>query len=249
MSSLLSKSSIALTLALAGLLSLYGIQSANAESSIRECISEFIKQGVSPDKAADLCSSGGLAVERCVEKKRYRTFEGTPRNREDGRTEYIYPTNAFDTDRVSGTQCWSDYRNFFNPSNVCWASSIRTTVMSEEKATQECQITSNSGRNPVGNGSSPNGGSTIIVLPGGGTIGGNGSSNSRYREVQPVEGPNYNGWYRYEKPSNISDSAMQEAGARFESGPSACAISGYCLNLNGTWISKQSMLIVQVPSL
>ncbi|MEK0189606.1 hypothetical protein, partial [Microcoleus anatoxicus] len=44
-------------------------QGAIAQSSIRECLNEFVRQGVSPDKAADLCSSGGLAIERCVENK------------------------------------------------------------------------------------------------------------------------------------------------------------------------------------
>ncbi|MEG4343877.1 hypothetical protein QUB70_11380 [Microcoleus sp. A003_D6] len=34
-------------------------QGAIAQSSIRECLSDFVRQGVSPDKAADLCSSGG----------------------------------------------------------------------------------------------------------------------------------------------------------------------------------------------
>jgi hypothetical protein len=69
-----------------------------------------------------------------------------------------------------------------------------------------------------------------------------------YRDIRPVEGPNYNGWYRYEKPSDISDDLMKQAGAAFYDGPSACAASGYCLALNGTWVSRQSNLRVQVAS-
>ena len=46
-------------------------QSAIAQSSIRECLSEFVRQGVSPDKAADLCSSGGLAIAACMKTLMY----------------------------------------------------------------------------------------------------------------------------------------------------------------------------------
>ena len=67
-----------------------------------------------------------------------------------------------------------------------------------------------------------------------------------YREIRPVEGPNYNGWYRYEKPADLNESLMQAAGAAFYSGPSACANTGYCLSLNGTWASKQSTLRIPV---
>ena len=140
-------------------------QGAIAQSSIRECLSEFVRQGVSPDKAADLCSSGGLAIERCVENKRFRTYQGTPRQREDGRTEYLYPLNTFSATNVTGTQCWTDYRNFFNSSNVCWANSIKVSALSEEEAVNQC-------RNAVGgnsvtptNNSNPN--TPLIIFPGG----------------------------------------------------------------------------------
>lgn len=141
-------------------------QGAIAQSSIRECLSEFVRQGVSPDKAADLCSSGGLAIERCVQNKRFRTYEGAPRQRTDGRTEYIYPMNAFSAESTSGTQCWTDYRNLFSPKNVCWASSIKVSVLSEEEAVNQC-------RNAVGGNSAPpvsnpgRGGTTLINPVGG----------------------------------------------------------------------------------
>ncbi len=56
---------------------------------------------------------------------------------------------------------------------------------------------------------------------------------------QAQSGPN-------EKPANISDRAMQQAGASFQSAASACAVSGYCLSLNGAWISQQSSLRISV---
>jgi hypothetical protein len=139
---------------------------AIAQSSIRECLSEFVRQGVSPDKAADLCSSGGLAIERCVENKRFRTYEGAPRQRKDGRTEYTYPINAFSTNNITGTQCWADYRNFFNPKNICWASSIRVSVLSEEEAVNQCRNAV--GGNPVAPVSNPNQNTPLIIIPGGG---------------------------------------------------------------------------------
>lgn len=141
-------------------------QSVIAQSSIRECLSEFVRQGVSPDKAADLCSSGGLAIERCVENKRFRTYEGTPRQRNDGRTEYTYPVNAFSANNITGTQCWTDYRNFFNPKNVCWASSIRVSVLSEEEAVNQCRNAV--GGNPVAPVTNPNPNPAILLIPGGG---------------------------------------------------------------------------------
>ncbi len=143
-------------------------QSVNAQSSIRECLSEFVRQGVSPDKAADLCSSSGLAQERCVEKKRFRTYEGTPRNREDGRTEYIYPMNAFTASNVTGSQCWTDFRNFFNPTNICWASSIRVSLMSEEQANAQCRENVGGNPSPALNGNQFSGSSPVIIIPGGG---------------------------------------------------------------------------------
>lgn len=139
---------------------------AIAQSSIRACLSEFIRQGVSPDKAADLCSSGGLAIERCVENKRFRTYEGAPRQRKDGRTEYTYPIKAFSVESTTGTQCWTDYRNFFNPKNVCWASSIRVSVLSEEEAVNQCR--NEVGGNPAGPVSNPNQNTPLIIIPGGG---------------------------------------------------------------------------------
>lgn len=141
-------------------------QSAIAQRSIRECLSEFVRQGVSPDKAADLCSSGGLAMERCVENRRFRTYEGAPRQRNDGRTEYIYPSNAFSVGSITGTQCWTDYRNFFNPKNVCWANSIRVSVLSEEEAVNQCRNAV--GGNPVAPVNNPNQNTPLILIPGGG---------------------------------------------------------------------------------
>lgn len=141
-------------------------QGAIAQSSIRECLSEFVRQGVSPDKAADLCSSGGLAIERCVENKRFRTYEGAPRQRKDGKTEYIYPINAFSAESTSGPECWTDHRNFFNPKNVCWASSIRVSVLSEEEAVNQCRNAV--GGNPVAP-VSPGGGGTTWTNPVGGS--------------------------------------------------------------------------------
>ena len=145
--------------------SLLTSQSAIAQSSIRECLSEFVRQGVSPDKAADLCSSGGLAIERCVENKRFRTYSGAPRRREDGRTEYLYPINAFSATNMTGTECWTDFRNFFNPSNVCWADSVKVSALSEEEAVNQC-------RNAVGgNLGTPTNSSNLnvplIIIPGG----------------------------------------------------------------------------------
>jgi hypothetical protein len=139
-------------------------QSAVSQSSIRDCLSEFIRQGVSPDKAADLCSSTGLTIERCVENKRVRTYEGAPRQREDGRTEYIYPLNAFSANNVTGTQCWTDYRNFSNPTNICWASSIKVSVMSEQEAVNQCRNAA--GSNPITPTNNPN--PNLIIIPGGG---------------------------------------------------------------------------------
>lgn len=141
-------------------------QGAIAQSSIRECLSEFVRQGVSPDKAADLCSSGGLAIERCVENKRFRTYEGAPRQRKDGKTEYTYPINAFSAESTSGLECWTDHRNFFNPKNVCWASSIRVSVLSEEEAVNQCRNAV--GGNPVAP-VSPGGGGTTWTNPVGGS--------------------------------------------------------------------------------
>jgi hypothetical protein len=141
---------------------------AIAQSSIRDCLSEFVRQGVSPDKAADLCSNGNLAIERCVENKRFRTFNGTPRQREDGRTEYIYPISAFSANNTTGTECWTDYRNFFNPKNVCWASSIRVSVLSEEAALSQCHNTV--GGNPGMPINHSNLTQPLIIIPGGGGI-------------------------------------------------------------------------------
>lgn len=140
--------------------------SATAQSSLRECLAEFVSQGVSPDKAADLCSSGGLAMERCVEKKRFRVYTGAPRQREDGRTEYIYPINAFSAENITGTQCWGDYRNFFNPKNVCWASSIKISVLSEEEAISQCRNAVGSNTSSPVNNSASN--PAVLVIPGGG---------------------------------------------------------------------------------
>lgn len=138
-----------------------------AQSSIRECLNEFVRQGVSPDKAADLCSSGGLAIERCVQNKRFQTYEGAPRQRTDGKTEYTYPMDAFSAQRSTGTQCWTDHRNFFNPKNVCWASSIRVSVLSEEEAVNQCRNAV--GGNPVAPVSIPGGGGTTLTNPVGGS--------------------------------------------------------------------------------
>lgn len=142
-------------------------QGAIAQSSIRECLNEFVRQGVSPDKAADLCSSGGLAIERCVQNKRFQTYEGAPRQRKDGKTEYIYPIDAFSAESTSGTQCWTDHRNFFNPKNVCWASSIKVSVLSEEEAVNQCRNAV--GGNPVAPVSIPGGGGTTWTNPVGGS--------------------------------------------------------------------------------
>jgi hypothetical protein len=142
-------------------------QGAIAQSSIRECLNEFVRQGVSPDKAADLCSSGGLAIERCVQNKRFQTYEGAPRQRTDGKTEYTYPINAFSAERSTGTQCWTDHRNFFNPKNVCWASSIKVSVLSEEEAVNQCRNAV--GGNPVAPVSIPGGGGTTWTNPVGGS--------------------------------------------------------------------------------
>ncbi|XZN91248.1 MAG: hypothetical protein ACM65M_27280 [Microcoleus sp.] len=141
-------------------------QGAIAQSSIRECLNEFVRQGVSPDKAADLCSSGGLAIERCVQNKRFQTYEGAPRQRTDGKTEYTYPINAFSAESTSGTQCWTDYRKLFNPKNVCWASSIKVSVLSEEEAVNQCRNAV--GGNPVAPVSNPNLNTPLIIIPGGG---------------------------------------------------------------------------------
>jgi hypothetical protein len=140
-------------------------QNVTAQSSIRECLSEFIRQGVSPDKAADLCSSGSVAIERCVENKRFRTYEGTPRQRKDGQTEYTYPINAFSAESVTGTQCRADYRNLLNPKNVCRASSIRVSVLSEQEAVNQCRNAV--GGNPVPPVNNPNPNTSVIIIPGG----------------------------------------------------------------------------------
>jgi hypothetical protein len=83
---------------------------------------------------------------------------------------------------------------------------------------------------------------TVIILPGNGTFGIPGTNMPKGREILPVEGPNYNGWYRYEKPSNVSDDAMKQAGAAFYDSGDACSTTGYCLNFNGKWLSRQSVL-------
>jgi len=146
--------------------SLFMSQCAIAQSSIRDCLSEFVRQGVSPDKAADLCSSGGLAIERCVENKRFRTIQGASRLREDGRTEYIYPLGDFSAASVTGTECWTDYRNLFNPSNVCWASSLKVAALSEQEAISQCRNTVSGNSIAPANNLNPN--APMIVFPGGG---------------------------------------------------------------------------------
>lgn len=59
-------------------------------------------------------------------------------------------------------------------------------------------------------------------------------------------------YWVYEKPSNVSDSQMQSAGARFYSGHQACSIHySLCTNLSGVWLSQQQSLVIkqsQTPS-
>lgn len=62
--------------------------------------------------------------------------------------------------------------------------------------------------------------------------------------IQPVASAG--SYWVYEKPSNVNDSQMQSAGARFYSNHEACSLHySLCTNLSGVWLSQQESLVIQ----
>ncbi|MEE3719762.1 hypothetical protein V2H45_23755 [Tumidithrix elongata RA019] len=55
-------------------------------------------------------------------------------------------------------------------------------------------------------------------------------------------------YWVYQKPSDVSDSQMQSAGAAFYSSPQACSMHySLCTTLGGVWLSQQQSLVIQNP--
>ena len=73
---------------------------------------------------------------------------------------------AFSATNVTGTECWTDLRNFFNPSNVCWADSIKVSALSEEEAVNQCRNAVGGNLGTPTNNFNPN--VPLIIIPGGG---------------------------------------------------------------------------------
>lgn len=55
-------------------------------------------------------------------------------------------------------------------------------------------------------------------------------------------------YWVYQKPSDISDSQMQSAGAGFYSSPQACSMHySLCTTLDGVWLSQKQSLVILNP--
>lgn len=237
------------------------------------CIKKYRDLGISPDAAAQECRSQDFTAEQktCIEGRKNNQLvfqaqsgpdasgeylidlKGTSWEENDWQSRRCRPNFAGEkkSTRQTGDFLGTTAQTWFY-SGYCKVSSLTVDYsLSHDRAIEAC-VGTNPNTTPAPTPTpvapatpvSP----TIIVLPGNGVVSIPGTTTARIRELKPVEGPNYNGWYRYEKPSNISDDAMQQAGAAFHNSPSSCAISGYCLSLNGSWISKQSTLQISVTS-
>lgn len=238
------------------------------------CIKKYRDLGISPDVAAQECRSQDFTADQktCIDQRMNNQQVFQAKGGADANGEYLIEIGGrgWEGDDWRSRSCrpneagaktsTRDPGDFFGmtartsfASGYCKSPSFTVNYsLPRDRAIEKCVGTNPNTTppptpkpvaTPVAAPTAPAGSPTIIILPGNGAISVPGAARSR--DLRPVEGPNYAGWYRYEKPSDISDSAMQQAGAAFHNGPSSCAISGYCLNLSGAWISKQSTLKIQ----
>lgn len=137
------------------------VQPALSQSAVQTCVRELVEVGVTPDAAAAQCIQGGgtglSQQETCIDRAQFKTYVGSPHQREDGKTEYIYPHLE-----TSSPDCWDDMRNLFNPRTICWVDKLRFRIATEQQAIQQCRGYSNS-TTPANTPTNPAGSGVVII--------------------------------------------------------------------------------------
>lgn len=115
-----------------------------AQSDLQTCIRSLVSEGVSPDKAADICSqqpseepSKGPA-NQCIEKEMYKTFQAESGPTPEGRWRYSTYSRPVDGLSVNFPGCELISPFIGNPSWRCPTQTMRVQVHSDTIATALC---------------------------------------------------------------------------------------------------------------
>ncbi len=119
-------------------------QSAFAQAELPDCIRGLVAEGVSPDKAADICSqqpgaeSTKKTATQCVQQEMYKTFQAESGPTPEERWRYDSYSRPVDGQNVDFPGCELITRFFGNSSWRCPTQTMQVLVNSQTIATALC---------------------------------------------------------------------------------------------------------------